>query len=634
METFIQIDIVCDSKVKTSYYLEAYIVNLIRKYLLVFFILVYITGFTDGQQSNNKPDSTQIYKDIEVFSKRSKFTKFMYRVIFKPVAPIFKKKVYKKLIQKPYSTFEGKIVRNINIITLDPFGFSAIDTTVGKQNFILRTGNKLHIKSKEIAILNLLLFKRNSPFNSALVKESERLIRIQNYVHDVSFFVVSAGTKPDSVDIFIRELDKWTIIPAASISHSGFKVEIIDKNIIGSGHEFQSIFARSFTNEVNFFNLNYSIPNIRNTYIKGILHYGFDGYQNLSRSIIFDRPFYSPLAKWAAGISIASQIRKDSMKFDNTEYVPLNLKYNTYDFWAGKAIHIFKSSDEEEYITNLIFTTRFLGIRYFEKPELIYDPLHIYSNENFYFTSFGISRRKYVQDKFIFKYGVVEDVPVGKVFEITGGFQKRNNTGRMYLGLRFSFGNYYEWGYLSSSLEYGTFFYSLHHEQGALTVGLNYFTGLIELGKWKFRQFIKPEVIFGINRFPYDSLTLKDGYGLDGFNSSALSGTNRILLTIQTQAYAPWNFLGFHFGPFFIYSIGLLGDANIGFKNSNVYSQIGIGVLIKNENLIFNTFQFSISFYPVIPGYGLDVFKLNSFRTTDLGFRDFEIGKPHITTYQ
>jgi hypothetical protein len=65
-----------------------------------------------------------------------------------------------------------------------------------------------------------------------------------------------------------------------------------------------------------------------------------------------------------------------------------------------------------------------------------------------------------------------------------------------------------------------------------------------------------------------------------------------------------------------------------------VFSQIGLGVLIKNANLVFNTFQISISFYPLIPGIGQDVFKMNSFRTTDFGFRDFEIGKPARVIYR
>jgi hypothetical protein len=103
---------------------------------------------------------------------------------------------------------------------------------------------------------------------------------------------------------------------------------------------------------------------------------------------------------------------------------------------------------------------------------------------------------------------------------------------------------------------------------------------------------------------------------------------------LQTQSYAPWNLIGFHFGPFLTFSAGMVGDAVKGFKNSKLYSQIGFGVLIKNENLIFNTFQISISFFPLIPGIGQDIFKMNSFSTTDFGFRDFEIGKPAIVMYR
>jgi hypothetical protein len=282
----------------------------------------------------------------------------------------------------------------------------------------------------------------------------------------------------------------------------------------------------------------------------------------------------------------------------------------------------------------LILEARYLHIRYFEKPSEFLDPFHNYSSESFYLAAVGISTRKYVQDKYIFKFGVIEDVPVGSVYSLTGGYQVKNNSGRLYLGMRVYFGNYNEWGYLSSNFEYGTFFHTSHSEQGVLTVGVNYFTGLFEIGKWKFRQFVKPQMTIGINRFSYDSLTLNDSYGLDGFNSPALSGTNRLLFTLQTQSYAPWNFIGFRFGPYLTYSLGMLSDAVTGFKNSKVYSQIGLGILIKNESLVFKTFQISISFYPLIPGTGQNVFKMNSFKTTDFGFRDFEIEKPAGMIYQ
>jgi len=599
----------------------------------LFFVSVVMTDFAFAQQTAVKTDSTRIYRNIENFSKKGKFTKFMYGLFFKPVATVAnknssKKKVYKKLIQKPYSAFEGKTIRHINFETLDPFGYSIADTVSVPRNFLARTWNSLHLKTRDITIRNLLLVRQNQPFDSLLVKESERLVRSRGYVHDVSFYVRIVSKNSDSVDIFIRELDNWSIIPKAESTASSFTINLLEKNFLGSGHEFRNIYTWNHTTGEDAFNTRYYIPNFRNTYINSTLLYGVDENENFVKSFAVDRPFFSPFARWAAGASFAQIFRNDSIMNSDSVYVPQRFKYNSQDYWAGNATRIFKGNTEFSRTTNLVTTGRFLRIRYLEKPSETIDTLHFYTNEDFYLAGIGISTRKYVMDKYIFDFGLPEDVPIGKVYALTGGYQVKNNVGRVYLGARVSLGNYYEWGYLSSNFEYGTFFRTNQAEQGVALAGLSYFTGLKEIGNWKFRQFAKLQLTFGINRFATDSLTLKDGYGLDGFNSSGLSGTTRILFTLQTQSYAPWNFIGFRFGPYFICSLGMLGDATTGFSHSKVYSQIGLGVLIKNDYLVINTFQLSIAFYPTIPGLGSDIVKFNSFKTTDFGFKDFEIGKP------
>jgi len=600
--------------------------------LLVIFIAT--SDFSFAQEKPVKKDSTKIYSDIESFSKRGKFTKFMYSLIFRPVNSNShlkkgKKKVYKKLIQKPYSAFEGKIIRHINIETLDPFGYSIGDSIQSSLNFVTKTGNKLHIKSQGITIRNLLLIRQNQVFDSLLVKESERLVRSQKYIRDVSFFVKATAKGSDSVDVYIRELDIWSIIPKGSAS----KINLADKNFMGLGHELQSDFTRNNADGVSAFHANYSIPNIRNSYVKGTMHVGKEGNRNINRSLSIDRPFFSPFAKWAAGVNFTHQFFNDSVLFDTNQFGLLRYKFNSQDYWGGNAIRLFGGNSEYNRTTNFISTARFLRIRYKEKPNELFDTEHQFADENFYLASLGISTRKYAQEKYIFKFGIPEDVPVGKVFSITVGIQEKNNT-RLYLGAKISMGSYYPWGYLSSNFEYGTFVRNSHAEEGVLTVGFNYFTGLIERGKWKFRQFIKPELTFGFNRLASDSLTLNDDYGLIGFHTTALQGTNRFLLTLQTQAYAPWNFIGFRFGPYLNCTLGMLSDAATGFRKSKLYSQIGVGVLIKNENLILNTFQLSLSFYPIIPGIGNNQFKINSFGSSDFGFRDFEIGKPAPAVYR
>jgi len=601
---------------------------------LTFILFLLLGNFASAQKVQMAKDSTELYAKIEGFSKQSKSKSFVYSLFFKPVKSSSKKKKAKVVKQKPYSRFEGKIIRHINIITLDPFGFSIGDTIEANLTKISKIGNTMHKKTANITIRNLLLVHQNQVYDSLLVRESERLVRSQSYIRDVSFYSRLTSRNSDSVDIFIRELDKWSIMPTVVGSPKHIIVNVTDKNFFGTGHEFSNTYSQyPFTGE-NTFNTNYFIPNIRNTFITSTLHYGTDEFRNFNKTFAVDRPFFSPFAHWAAGVNFTQQFYQDSVPFPDSVYFPRKYTFNSQDYWAGYAMHIFKGNTEKNRTTNLITTIRFLRVRFLEKPLEKVDPQHNYSDENFYLAGVGISYRRYHKDSYIFNYGITEDVPVGRVYGITGGYQIKNNNGRLYLGAKFSSGNYFEYGYMSTTLEYGTFFRASHTQQGMINGSINYFTKLETIGKWKFRQFVKPQITIGMNRFSYDSLTINDGYGIDGFKSKILSGISRILLTFQTQWYAPWNFWGFRFGPYVTYSMGMLGNRETGFRNSKIYSQIGFGILIKNENLILNTFQISLSFYPIIPGIGNDIFKMNAFKTSDFGFRDFELGKPGATVFQ
>ena len=154
------------------------------------------------------------------------------------------------------------------------------------------------------------------------------------------------------------------------------------------------------------------------------------GHENFNRSLSVDRPFFSPFAKWAAGVYLGQQFREDSIRTENGLFVPQRLKFNMQDYWAGNAMQIFKGNTENNRTTNFISAVRFLRIRYLEKPTELIDPQNMFSNENFYLASIGLSVRKYVQDKYIYKFGLTEDIPIGKVFSLTGGYQVRNNAGR------------------------------------------------------------------------------------------------------------------------------------------------------------------------------------------------------------
>jgi len=362
------------------------------------------------------------------------------------------------------------------------------------------------------------------------------------------------------------------------------------------------------------------------------LSYAIDEDRNYFKSLNIERPFFSPVARWAGGAYASQQMKPSWVYKNDTTRLFLKSKSNIQDYWAAAAWQVFKGNTENDRTTKLILSGRILNIRYLEKPLEQPDLMEYYANERFYLSGLGISSRKYVRQSYIFRFGTTEDVPVGFAYGFVGGYQLKNQE-RWYWGLQYSWGNFFKWGYFSSNFQYGTFINASKPTQGVLTASINYFSNLFTIGNWKFRQFAKPEVTVGINRSSYDRLTLNDGYGINGFNSSVLSGTSRFLLVIQTQSYAPWNVAGFRFGPYLNLSFGMLGSEASGFSHSRMYPQIGAGVLIRNDYLVIKYFQFSFAYYPSIPGMGDNKFKGNPFRTTDFGFQDFILGKPDIVEF-
>jgi hypothetical protein len=607
----------------------------INSKIIVFILLCFCLQSAYGQvdktkkNTNGKKDSTEVYTKIKNYSKRNKFTQTLHKLLFRSAKTKKKEPI---LVQNDTTNFNGKIIRKINIVTLDPFGQSITDTTQMPRNWGERTGNKLHLKTKKIAIYNLLLFKRNTPYDTYKVQESERLIRSQRYVSAVRVTNKVAGVASDSVDVTIRVLDSWSTIPKFSISSSRVSVGVKEKDFFGSGQQLEYRFTNRFDDGSNGNDVTYTVPNIKNTYIGAVLHYNMDLDNNYTKSINIERLFYSPLTKWAGGVYVGQNFRRDSLQAPDSSYAFQPFKNNFQDLWVGHASKVF---EDENGITNLVASARFLNLNYKESPSLLYDPTNFYSDEKFIFAGIGLNRRKFIKETYLFRNGQVEDVPIGRIYGVTFGYQYKNTFWRPYVGGQFSFGNYYKWGFMSMNFEAGTFFHQSKTYQTAFLIESNYFTKLYKIGNWKLRQFVNPKFVIGANREDIigDQLNINEQNGLAGFNS-AIYGTNKMVLSLQTQTYSPYALWGFRMNPFFNYSIAVLGSPNDAMGRNKAYQKITLGLLISNDYLVFSSFQLSISYYPTIPYQGDNVFKTNTFETTDYGLQNFELAKPRAVEYR
>ena len=610
---------------------------MLQRYLFISLVLFFTCQSIIGQVTRMPRDTTKVYSYIERYSKKRKFTKFVHKLIFKPTERTTptKKKKQTRLQQNIFKKYECKIIRNITIEVMDPFGFSIDDPNRTPKKWIEKAGNSLHTKSKKWTIRNHLLFKKNDELDSLLIKESERLIQRQRYIRNVSIKPVPVKNSKDSVDISILVLDSWSLIPNGSISSTNGNTEITERNFLGLGHEFENNFKQRFTDNTTAYGMRYTIPNFRNTFISTTFIFDEDFDKNYVKAIGSNRPFFSPYTRWAGGIGFEQRFYRDSIGDANAILAVKNFKSETQDYWGGHSFRIFKGNTEEDRITNLVTTLRFRNIKYLESPDIAYDSINYFSNSKLYLSSIGITSRRFVENKYLFNYGIPEYVQIGKTYAFTTGFEEKNNKRRTYFGGRFAFGGFHSFGYFGSSFELGSFVREGISEQTTFRAEALYFTDLIEFGKWKFRQFIKPQLTIGNNRIPTksDLLNLSDDNGIQGFKNS-VQGTKKFITTFQTQSYIPGNYLGFRMSPFFNFSMGMLADQNRKLFQSPLYSKFGIGVLISNDYLVFNSFLLSFAYYPTIPGTGDNIYKLNSFKNNDIDMLDFQIGKPTIVPFQ
>ncbi len=597
--------------------------------ILFILIMVFCTAAqTHSQQAAINQDSLR-YSRFETFSQKTKVSRLLHKLIFKPLRPVSDTIPKTALGSQSFIHAEGKIIRNIHILTYDPFGYYIQDTTAYPSGFIAKAGNSLHIKTQQAIVRNLLLFKKNQAFDSLLVNESERLLYTQKYLRDVLIFAISPTEKSDSVDVFIRTYDIWSISPALNLSTSAAKAGLTDFNFAGLGHRLQADVKWRLSDNPNTTYLSYYVPNIGNTYISSKIRYVFSGKSDSIKSIELERTFYTPATKWAGGV-LLGQMKTSQTHIAHDSLHTMHSHVYIQDYWVARSWQLLKGNSKSDPVNNLILSGRLLRLRFTEKlPDALEAAL--FTKQTVYLTGMSFTSRKYIRDSYVFNYGRVEFVPIGQYYGLTFGMDAQQ-PGYWYFGVKAALGNYFSFGYLSTHLEYGSFVGLASTQQGVFTGRINYFTKLLQIGNWRIRQFVKPTVIIGINRLSTDNLTFNDD--MEGFEELVYQATSMVVIKLQTQSYSPWNFIGFHFGPYIFASIGMLANKASGFQNGHVYSVLGLGVLIKNDYLMFSTFQLSLSYYPSVPGKGDHIFKTNAFETSDYGFHHFEIAKPGIVGYR
>jgi hypothetical protein len=529
-----------------------------------------------------------------------------------------------------FNLFSGKKIASIRFVRLHPFGSSIHDTTLVATRWMEKAGNRLHMNTVKSKLRMQLLFQTGETVNPLLMAENEKVMRDLNYIEDVSFRLEPIENAPDEVNVVIISKDKFEYGVNLSVNKDNSDLEVINENMFGMGHRLTVGMAQKneYLPEMGIYS-SYHVNNILGKFINSTIGFS-DTYIKKDWNFSVEKKFLTSKEVNVGGFSFDHVAKFNYIAEDHPIELDTTVAYVTDDLWFA---HAFPGT--KNLLNKTILSCRYYHQEFDRRPDDSFGDSEFLRNHDSFLAGVGFSKRNLYKNNLVYGYGVTEDIPYGHYFEIKGGLDKSQFGVWPYLGfsLNHAFispgGNYYSGqAALDGFLDDGSI------KQGTLLLSSNFFTKKFYAFGDPFRQFLKIELLDGINRFKEEYLTIDNHFGIRDFHTNDLKGKCRLKVNLETVRYLKWNFYGFKFTNYLYGDFAFLSDKLKSIFSQDFYAGIGVGLRIYNESLIFKIIDIRLSWFPILPPEGMNPFALNLQGTTKSGFDDFLGRKLEVIRYQ
>jgi hypothetical protein len=585
--------------------------------------------FTLSEARVSIPDKAKdknliFFDSLKVRASKNQLTKRIYNfVVIHPDTTI--KKQFTGTSDAGYMKYSGKRIRKIVVQRLNVFGVDIKDPSSSNPKKIENILNKTHFNTNENIIRKNLLFSEGDRISPLTLSDNERILRQLPYIDDARIIVVPVSD--EEADIIVYTKDVYSL--GGSYTFKGLKegsVSIFDKNIFGMGHEFgiEMPFDSNLPDSPGF-GIHYLADNIAKSFINLNVYY-LNGLGQRTYGFDLSRKLVSSSTKYAGGISVKQMYTSEDL---DTMPVPAPLKYNLQDYWLSRSFLIDKES-----VSRVIIGARYTNNNVFDHPYILPESFYNLQKYRIFLASAALSIQKYTKTNLIYSYGRTEDIPYGALFKITTGREFNEFKLRTYLGTEISFSQSNKsLGYFYSYGGFSTYLNKNQTEQGVLSLGLNYFSNLISLGNYKIRNFLYVHYTRGFGRYSNEYLKFPNDNGFSGFKNDSVNGTQRLSVSLESVLFSPVNIYGFRFAFFGFSDFSFLSGTTELLGTGYSLSSIGLGIRIRNENMVFNTLQIRIGYFPNPPPYS----SINSVIVSGeqlLLPANFEPGPPAVIPYR
>ena len=572
-------------------------------------ILLFSLSFKGNGISIQKNDSLHIvpmnrnnelfYDSLGIKASRHPVTKWLYGTMVHSANDTVNKYTQSYTY---YKGFRNKIIGTISIRSLKVFGPGFDDTLRTTNVWIEKAANKLHSKSDLYVIRKNLWIKEGQRVDPDLMMDNERLLRSLPYLKDVRIIITPRPLNTDLVDVLILTQDVFSFGANGGIgSVNKGQVGIYDKNILGVGHE-AGITVVGHTDKLPHigFESYYSINNIMGNFIDFSTNYS-NTYLHQELFISFQRDFLRPQSVYAGALTALRSFRTDRVYLNSNVISSEPLNYVYLDGWYGRRLNLGIRPNDSRFQITLSGRVRYT--HFYDRPLPDSNNNQYFANSNFYLGSLSFSKRSYVRDYLVYSYGITEDIPKGYLCELVFGFDHNEFNDRWYSHVFLSTGNLFKNKpfYLYTSLGVGSFFNHSHTEQGMADLKFDFISQLFKVWNVQARQFIKLDYTIGFNRFDIENLLLLNSNGIRGFGSQIGKGKQRLTLNVENVFFQKKSILNFQSALFSFFDIGIVGPSEQSIFKQSYYAGLGVGLRIRNENLVFKTIQIRLAYYPNHP---------------------------------
>ena len=508
------------------------------------------------------------------------------------------------------TSYAGK---RINNITIEQHNFlSSIDSKESNiKDIFSKIGNKLQSNSKKRAIRENIFFKEWDVFDPSIIAYNEKWLRDLSYIQDAKILAMITPYDTNQVDVIVVTKDLFSYGGEVLINNKdAYAAKLNNINFLGTGNSIQ--FIQNFENQrspKSGLGYDFGLSNFLGTFISinaGVNQFGNNLANNVLSArknyISVQRPLLHPNSKWLGGMEYLETENENVFpgKWDTIFDQQLNYNLKHKDIWIGyqltKQSKGIKLNEYKQFIQY-----RHLENNFRARPiDYLLQLDRNYQNLKANFLSFTLVRQSVYRTRYLYGLGRYEDLPIGQSLTWTTGYSQIEKDRSAYLGFKFEQyklskkENYNHvianiaTSYINKSLQDIRFLSSL--EQFSKLKYLNNGLGYRQILNLSFTQTLK-------NKYN-EALRINSIYGIPQLNREQIKGGTRVSGNWETVLYNNRPIWGFKSAPFVFGNLTYIRTVGDPILKGDIYSSVGSGIRVRNENLVFGTIELKGFYFP------------------------------------